>query len=263
MNDRLLKRDEVATELTWRLEDIYENEELWEKELQEAKELAAKIAGFEGHLAESAQGFYDALRLYDDCSLKLDRVSGYSFMRQDQDTGDSHYQSLELKVQSAAVRISEELAFMEPEILDIPEDVLARFYEEVPAIADYDVTIREIRRRKDHTLSKEMEQLLASAGEMAQTASNGFGMLADADLKFPSVTDKDGNEITISNGRFVPLQMSPDSSIPATGNSRTPGQPCMTGRSSSRSSMRAQGNTVRPSKRRSMKTTWIRLSATA
>ena len=210
MNDRLLKRDEVATELTWRLEDIYENEELWEKELQEAKELAAKIAGFEGHLAESAQGFYDALRLYDDCSLKLDRVSGYSFMRQDQDTGDSHYQSLELKVQSAAVRISEELAFMEPEILDIPEDVLARFYEEVPAIADYDVTIHEIRRRKDHTLSKEMEQLLASAGEMAQTASNGFGMLADADLKFPSVTDKDGNEITISNGRFVPLQMSPD-----------------------------------------------------
>ena len=210
MNDRLLKRDEVATELTWRLEDIYENEELWEKELQEAKELAAKIAGFEGHLAESAQGLYDALRLYDDCSLKLDRVSGYSFMRQDQDTGDSHYQSLELKVQSAAVRISEELAFMEPEILDIPEDVLARFYEEVPAIADYDVTIREIRRRKDHTLSKEMEQLLASAGEMAQTASNGFGMLADADLKFPSVADKDGNEITISNGRFVPLQMSPD-----------------------------------------------------
>ena len=30
MNDRLLKRDEVAQELTWRLEDIYPNEELWE-----------------------------------------------------------------------------------------------------------------------------------------------------------------------------------------------------------------------------------------
>ena len=120
MNDRLLKRDEVATELTWRLEDIYANEDLWEKELAEAKELAGKISAYAGHLADSAQGFYDALRLYDDCSLKLDRVSGYSFMRQDQDTGDSHYQSLELKVQSAAVRISEELAFMEPEILDIP-----------------------------------------------------------------------------------------------------------------------------------------------
>ena len=28
MNNRLLKRDEVAQELTWRLEDIYPNEEL-------------------------------------------------------------------------------------------------------------------------------------------------------------------------------------------------------------------------------------------
>ena len=55
MNDRLLKRDEVAQELTWRLEDIYPNEELWEKELQETKELAGKISAFEGHLADSAQ----------------------------------------------------------------------------------------------------------------------------------------------------------------------------------------------------------------
>ena len=153
MNDRLLKRDEVAQELTWRLEDIYPNEELWEKELQETKELAGKISAFEGHLADSAQGFYDALRLYDECVLKLDRVGGYSFMRLDQDTGNSHYQELQLKVQSAEVRISEELAYMEPEILAIPETVMERFYEEVPAIREYDVTIREIRRRKDHTAS--------------------------------------------------------------------------------------------------------------
>jgi oligoendopeptidase F len=45
---------------------------------------------------------------------------------------------------------------------------------------------------------------------MARTPSNGFSMLCDADLKFPSVTAADGSEVQISNGRFVPLQMSPD-----------------------------------------------------
>ena len=210
MNDRLLKREEVPVEQTWRLEDIYPDEALWEEELQEAKSVAAKVKEYEGRLCESAQNLYEALKLYDDCSLKLDRVGGYSFMRHDQDAGNSHYQELELKVQSASVRISEELAFVEPEILAIPDDVIARFYGEEPGLRDYEVTIREIRRMKDHTLSKEMEQLLASAGEMAQTPSNGFGMLSNADLKFPSVTDGDGNEIQLSNGRFVPLQMSPD-----------------------------------------------------
>ena len=188
MNGKLLKREEVQEELTWRLEDIYPDETLWEQELGEAKELADKVREFEGRLSESAGCLYQALKLYDDCSLKLDRAGGYAFMRQDQDAGNSRYQGMELKSQSASVRISEELAFLEPEILAIPEDVLESFYEEEPGIRDYEVTIREIRRLRAHTLSKEMEQLLAAAGEMAQTARNGFGMLSNADLKFPPVT---------------------------------------------------------------------------
>ena len=185
MNDRLPKREEVPAEMTWRLEDIYPDEVLWEKELEEAKELAAEVGKYEGRLGESARNLYEALKIYDDCSLKLDRVGGYSFMRHDQDAGNSRYQELQLKAQSASVRISEKLSFMEPEILAIPDEVIARFCEEEPEIRDYEVTIREIRRMKEHTLTKEMEQLLASAGEMAQTASNGFGMLSNADLKFP------------------------------------------------------------------------------
>ena len=213
MDDRLPKREELAEELTWRLEDIYPDEALWEGDLQEAKSLADKVLEFEGRLCESADSLYQALKLYDDCSLKLDRAGGYALMRHDQDAGNSHYQELQLKVQSASVRISEELAFVEPEILDIPNHILARFFQEEPKLSEYDVTIREIRRLKEHTLSKEMEQLLASAGEMAQTPYNSFGMLSNADLKFPSVTDAEGKEIVLSNGRFVPLQMSPDRAL--------------------------------------------------
>lgn len=210
MNDRLPKREEVPEDRTWRLEDIYPDEALWEQELQEAKGLAAEVGRYGGRLGESARNLYEALKLYDDCSLKLDRVGGYSFMRRDQDAGSARYQELELKAQSASVRISEELAFLEPEILAVPDGVLERFYEEEPRLREYEVTIREIRRMKEHTLSKELEQLLASAGEMARTPSNGFSMLSDADLKFPPVKDSRGNEIQLSNGRFVPLQMSPD-----------------------------------------------------
>ena len=46
MNDRLPKREEVPAEMTWRLEDIYPDEVLWEKELEEAKELAAEVGKY-------------------------------------------------------------------------------------------------------------------------------------------------------------------------------------------------------------------------
>ena len=53
MQDRLPKRDEVPVELTWRLEDIYENEDKWEEELKKIGEVADKIASFEGKLANN------------------------------------------------------------------------------------------------------------------------------------------------------------------------------------------------------------------
>ena len=87
------------------------------------------------------------------------------------------------------------------------------------------MTLKEIVRQKAHTLDTKTEQLLAASGEMAQTPRNGFGMLQNADLKFPSVKkartpdslpadDGEGEEeIQITNGRFVPLQMSPDRAL--------------------------------------------------
>ena len=213
METGLRKRNEIPEEMTWRLEDIFPDQAAWEKELKEAAEQADAVAAYEGKIAADAGALSEALRLYDDCLLKLDRTGSYSFMLQDQDTGNAASQELEQKSQSTAVRIMEKLSFMEPEILSIPDEKLARFYEEQPELKYYEVSLKEIRRLKNHTLSKEMEQLLSSAMEMAQTPSNGFGMLSNADLKFPSVTDSEGNEIQISDGRFVPLQMSQDRAL--------------------------------------------------
>ena len=92
----------------------------------------------------------------------------------------------------------------------MPEERLEAFRAAEPGLKKYDVTIREMLRTKAHTLSGEQELLLASAGEMAGTPSQAFGMLQNADLKFPSVKDAEGKEIRITNGRFVPLQMSKD-----------------------------------------------------
>ena len=57
MNDRLPKREEVPVEMTWRLEDIYPDEALWEKELQEARELAQRSESTRGS-SERAPGIF-------------------------------------------------------------------------------------------------------------------------------------------------------------------------------------------------------------
>ncbi len=210
MQNKLPKRDEVALELTWRLEDIYDDESKWEEELKKAGEVADKIASFEGKLSESAKTLLEVCKLNEDLALLLDRVYGYAHMREDQDTANSKYQAFQQRGMSTYMIASEKSAFMNPEILAISDETLDAFYAQEPELSRYKNMITEIRRLKDHMLSSEMEQLLASAGEMQGASQKAYGMLSNADLKFPSVKDSKGEEVQLSGGRFVPIQMSKD-----------------------------------------------------
>ena len=204
--------------------------------------------------------------LYAACMETLYSFSTYASMKYDQDTANADNQALTLRAQSAEVRIAGRLSFIEPEILTLSEDRLEEYYRQVPDLLRYRVSIKEVIRTRDHALSTEMERLLASAGEMAAVPYNSFSALINADLKFPSVTGPEGQTVTISNGRFVPLMMSPDRALRKEVfekfyNSAIPGLPFMTARSNSRSSTPGPENTPPPLRPRSTETMWILLSA--
>ena len=213
MQDRLPKRDEVALELTWRLEDIYDDESKWEADFNRITELSDKIASYKGKLSESAQTLFDMYVLYEELQHVLDNVYGYAHMREDQDTANSKYQSLHQRAMSAYVGASEKIAYINPEILELSDEQLNKFYAECEGLNKYKRAIKEIRRLKDHMLSSEMEELLASASEVQGASQKAYGMLSNADLKFPSVKDGEGKEVQLSDGRFVPIQMSKDRTL--------------------------------------------------
>ena len=213
MQNKLPKREEVAKELTWRLEDIYDDESKWEADLVKAGELADKMSAYQGRLSESPGTLLELFRLHEELEHTMDKVYGYAHMRGDQDTGNATYQNLSQRAMSAYVGTSEKTAFVSPEILQISEEVLQEFYAKEPELTRYRRMITEIRRLKDHMLDSATEQLLASAGEVQGASQKAFGMLVNADLKFPSVKDSKGEEVQLSNGRFVPTQMSKDRAL--------------------------------------------------
>ncbi len=208
--ERLLKRSEVPVEMTWRLADIYASLEDWEADLAESVALSEQIAAFEGKATSDPGTLLRVLNIYEECIRKLFRIYSYANMKHDGDTADQGNQILLQRVMKAEVKIDENVSFLEPEILKLSDEAIKAYLKEEPGLDRYKVLIGEIIRLREHTLSEEMEKMLASAGEMARTASNGYSMLCDADLRFPVVKNSEGEEIPLSNGRFVPTQMSPD-----------------------------------------------------
>ena len=208
MDNKIPKRNEVPEELTWNLSDIYKTIEDWENDYESAKKEADELQAAEGKFALSADSLYDFLKGYESCISKIYKLYGYAEMKRDQDTADAENQKLYARAQSLDVLISEKLSFVEPEIINLEEGKIEDYYKQNEKLKYFKCLLDEIIRTKEHTLSKEMEMLLASAGDMAESMQNAFSSLAYADLKFPDTHDEKGDVIQLTNGRFVPLQMS-------------------------------------------------------
>ena len=213
MENKLPKRSEVDVELTWKIEDIFASEKEWDKALSEAVVLADEIEKFSGRVMESADILYQVLETYEKCSLKLHLVFGYAFKMRDVDTTSTSGQTLYAKAMSSEVGVSEKLAFMKPEIMVASNETVERFYREKPELAKYKIYITEIRRCNEHSLSPELEKLLAGTNELAELPYEGFTTLSNADLKFLEITNEKGEKIQITNGRFVPLEESKDRAL--------------------------------------------------
>ncbi|MCR4588880.1 MAG: oligoendopeptidase F [Lachnospiraceae bacterium] len=206
----LPKRSEVPVELTWRLEDIFADADAWEKARQEVVRLGDELAAFAGKVAKSAENLLAFFEKYEELNVRIDSLYAYASMSCDQDTANPRGQELKSKALATYNDTFEKISFLEPEVLELSQEQMDAYYAAKPELMRYEVSIKEILRQKPHTLSKEMEALLASAGNMAQGFENSYEMLSDADLKFPAVKDGNGEEIQLSNGRFVPTQMSAD-----------------------------------------------------
>lgn len=213
MSETIPARKDVPVAHTWKLEDIFESNEAWDRAYEALQTMPEKLAAYPGKLGTNARALYDFFRLEDELSVRLTALHSYANCRSDEDTTNSLYIDRKGKAIRVWVAVSEALAFAAPEIIGIREETLTRFYAECPALHEYDRSLYLIRRKTEHVLSPECETLLAATGEMAEGPENINASLMNADLTFPPVSDKDGQEHPLTNSTLVPLLMSADRTL--------------------------------------------------
>lgn len=206
----LPKRSEIEIEYTWRLEDIFPSDEAWDKEFKDIKGLIPDIEKFQGKLADSADTLYKALETQYGLSKRLGKLYTYAHMRYDQDTTNHYYQGLNDRAANLMTEAGSAFSFIDPEILSIDESKIKSFIAEHEGLKLYEHILDELNRGRPHILSASEETLLAQASEVTSNASNTFGMLNNADLKFPTIKDENGEEVEITHGRYIRFLESDD-----------------------------------------------------
>ena len=122
-----------------------------------------------------------------------ERLGNYAFLKMAEDQTNGDYQKLMARLQSVATKAGEAGSYIRPEIMEIDDAKLEEFVN-TPEMELYQLMMERLTRYKKFTLSEKEEQLLAMQGEMAGATDRIFRQLHDADLKFGTLEDEDGNE---------------------------------------------------------------------
>jgi oligoendopeptidase F len=188
----------------WNLEDIYQNQDEWEKDFGKVERLLLEAGKFQGRLGESADSFFGALHLSAQIQELVVKVHSYARMKLDENNANPLAQANFGRAAALLTRVETALSFITPEILSLPEDTVSNLRHD-SRFALYSHYLDDVFRQKPHTLTGIEEQLVARTGEITRTPDDFFKMLNNADLTFPTIRDDQGNEVEITKGNFIKL----------------------------------------------------------
>ena len=184
-------RAKIQEKFKWDLGDIFRNEAAWRAAKDKLTADIQTLGSFKGKLTASPTALADALDRIYNASQELGRLYSYASLRADEDTRISANQGMRQEMVQVAAAFSAATSYVDPEILKAGKATIDQFLAAEPRLKPYRMRLDDVVRRAAHTLSDSEEKLLADALPMAGSASNVFGILANADFPYPTVTLSD------------------------------------------------------------------------
>jgi len=198
--EKLLSRNDVPEALKWDLKLLYQSDEEMKADFEVTKKVVDQFTKLQGKLAVDAKNLLAALILGKQIDEELEKEFVYAFLRRDSDTTDATATELYGMISSQLSTISAQMAFMEPEVVDIDDTVIDQFLTAEPKLAEFKFMLTKIRNEKAHVLSKLEEQLLSRVSKSLNAPDEIYNTLNDADLTFGTIHDEDGNEVQLTHG---------------------------------------------------------------
>lgn len=196
----------------WDLSDIFPDAGAWKAEYGSLEGEIPNIASLKGTLGSSAENLLHGLELLYAFEERLERLYIYAMLNKSGDNGDPEAQAMDDRATNLCVKANSAGSFFMPEILEIPDYILTA-YRKTGLLDKYAFILDNMERNRDHTLDEARENMLALLSDAAGTPDNAFTMLESVDMRFPSMLDENGQEITITHGNFGVLRESRDARV--------------------------------------------------
>ena len=198
---RTLSRAEIPEADKWDLGHLFAEVGKWQEDFAWIQRTYPMITNLKGRLGESAATLAECLEFDKALDQKIERVSHFASLQLAEDSANPEYLARMGQLQNLLTKIGEAAAFVGPEIQAISDDRFAQFLQD-PALKEWIITLRKIRRNKPHVLSEPEERLLALGSAALEGYDDTFSQLTDVDMKFGVIADAEGREHPLTQNSF-------------------------------------------------------------
>jgi oligoendopeptidase F len=197
-----LSRAEVPLEQTWNLDDLFVSDAAWEAEHDAVDAARSGVGAYQGRLGEGAATLLACLDAVEALQQRFVRVITFAHLRNAQDGTNPQAQGAMARVAALEARLSASIAFVDSEILQLPDGVLERYLNSEPGLDAHKIRLQDLLDLKPHRLGADTERVLASLGQVLNSPYMVYGRSKSSDMQFAPFTDAAGNTYANSVNGF-------------------------------------------------------------
>jgi oligoendopeptidase F len=209
---RIPARSDIAASDTWDLAVLYPAPADWAADFGRLQEQFPQYAEFKGKIGQSAANLHECLEFDKNLSLRVERLHHYASLRMSEDSSDAENLKREAQLQNLLTKVGEASSNIPPEIQAIDDATFDAFLAD-PVLADWQISLRKIRRLRPHTLSEPEERLLALGASAMYGHHETFSQLTNVDMKFGAIVDEKGVERALSQSSYSSFLVKRDAGI--------------------------------------------------
>jgi oligoendopeptidase F len=211
-SSRIPIRSEIPAADTWDLTVLFPTPADWTADFERLQAQYPRFSEFKGKIGQSAAHLRDCLEFDKDLSLRVERLNQYASLRISEDSSDAANLKRSAELDNLLTKVAEASSFISPEIQAIDDPAFDSFLAD-PALADWIINLRKIRRLRPHTLSEREERLLALGASVIYGHHETFSQLTNVDMKFGVLTDEKGVERPLSQSSISSFMVKRDPAL--------------------------------------------------
>ena len=208
-----MERIDIDNKYKWRLEDLYETLDDYNKDLEKLGKLTEELITYKGKILDSDKTLLEVMLKEEQIDMITSRLYVYINMKLHEDTRVGKYQELSGNLDIILAVLNEKTSFFIPELLENDFSKVEEYIKSNKKLERFRFVLENIYKEKEHILSKEIEELMSRSGNIMSASDNIFSNLNDADLVFDKIKDENGKLVNLTKANYYNFITSKNRSV--------------------------------------------------